>query len=82
MNFLALLWKLFLRWKFPNSKLYPVYVTCVVNIFCLDPFFVHFDVVVYVLKTVEESIQSGTEALGGLVAGLALAKVKTKELHS
>ena len=39
-------------------------MTCVVKVFCLNPFFVHF-VLVYVLKTVEGKTQSGTEALGG-----------------
>ena len=44
-------------------------MTCVVKMFCLNPFFVHFVVLVYVLKTVEEKIQSGTEALGGPAGG-------------
>ena len=39
------------------------------KIFCLNPFFVHFVVLVYALKTVEEKIQSGTEALGGPAGG-------------
>ena len=42
--------------------------------FCLNPFFVHFDVVVYVLKTVEEKIQSETEALGDPIGGLGESK--------
>ena len=41
-----------------------------VKIFCLNPFFVHFVVLVYILKTVEEKIQSGTEALGGPAGGV------------
>ena len=35
------------------------------KILCLNPFFVHFVVLVYVLKTVQKQIQSGTEAVGG-----------------
>ena len=48
-------------------------MTCVVKIFCLNPFIVYFVVLVYVLKTVEENIQSGTEAFGG-PAGLGKSK--------
>ena len=47
-------------------------MTCVVKIFCLNPFFVHF-VLVYVLKTVEGKTQSGIEALEG-PAGLGESK--------
>ena len=48
------------------------------NIFCLNPFFVHFVVLVYVyvLKTVEEKIQSETEALGSPAGGLGESKNK------
>ena len=49
-------------------------MTCVVKIFCLNLFFVHFVVLVYVLKTVEEKIKSGTEALGGPAGGLGESK--------
>ena len=44
------------------------------KIFCFNPFFVHFVVLVYVLKTVEEKIESGTEALGGPAGGLGESK--------
>ena len=44
-------------------------MTCVVKTFCLNPFFVHFVVLVDVLKTVQEKIQSRTEALGGPAGG-------------
>ena len=44
-------------------------MTCVVKLFCINPLFVHFVVLVYVLKTVQEKIQSGTEALGGPAGG-------------
>ena len=48
-------------------------MTCVVKVFCLNPFFVHF-VLVYVLKTAEGKTQSGTEALGGPAGGLGESK--------
>ena len=48
-------------------------MTCIVKIFCLNPFYVHF-ILVYVLKTVEEKIQSQTEALGGPAGGLGESK--------
>ena len=35
------------------------------KIFCLNPFFVRFVVLGYVLKTVEEKVYFGTEAFGG-----------------
>ena len=48
-------------------------MTCVVNFFVY--YFVnYFVVLVYVLKTVEEKIQSGTEALGGPAGGLGESK--------
>ena len=49
-------------------------MTCVVKIFCFNPFFVHLVLLVYVLKTVEEKIQPGTEALGGPAGGLGESK--------
>ena len=49
-------------------------MTCVVKIFCLNPFFVYFVLLVYVLKTVEEKTQSETEALGGPAGGLGESK--------
>ena len=49
-------------------------MTCVVKSFCVKPFSVHFLVLVYVLKTVDEKIQSGTEALGGPAGGLGRSK--------
>ena len=51
-------------------------MTCVVKIFFFNPFFVYFVVLVYVLKTVEEKIQSGTEALGGPAGGLGQSKAE------
>ena len=43
-------------------------------IFCLKSFFFHFAVLVYVLKTVEEKIQSRTRASGGPADGLGESK--------
>ena len=49
-------------------------MTCVVKIFCLNPFFVHFVLLVYVLKTMEEKIKSETEALVGPAGSLGESK--------
>ena len=49
------------------------------DFFCLNPFFVHFVLLVDVLKTVEEKIQSRPEALGGPAGGLGKENSKTKK---
>ena len=66
---------------YKNVNYLRIYMICVLKIFRLKfnntlnhPLFAHFVLVVYVLKTVEEKIQSGTEASGGPAGGLDESK--------